>query len=97
MQVIWDEEKNTLLKSTRNISFEDIESAILNDNILDIIPHHNAQKYPTQELLIIEFAGYVYYVPFILNEDALVLKSVIPSPKLTKKYKKDWLCIPKKS
>ena len=89
MQVIWDEEKNILLKSTRNISFEDIESAILNDNILDIIPHHNAQKYPNQELLIIEFAGYVYYVPFILNEDDVVLKSIIPSRKLTKKYKKD--------
>ncbi len=42
MQVIWDEEKNTLLKSTRNISFEDIENAILNDNILDIVPHHNS-------------------------------------------------------
>lgn len=89
MQVIWDEEKNTLLKSTRNISFEDIESAILNDKILDIIPHHNTDKYPNQELLIIEFAGYVYYVPFILTEDEMVLKSIIPSRKLTKKYKKD--------
>jgi len=89
MQVIWDEEKNTLLKSTRNISFEDIESAILNDKILDIVPHHNTDKYPNQELLIIEFSGYVYYVPFILTEDEMVLKSIIPSRKLTKKYKKD--------
>ena len=89
MQVIWDEDKNTLLKNTRNISFEDIESAILNDNILDIIPHHNREKYPDQELLIVEFAGYLYYVPFILNEDEMVLKSIIPSRKLTKKYKKD--------
>ncbi|MEA1918844.1 MAG: toxin [Campylobacterota bacterium] len=76
MQVIWDEEKNTLLKSTRNISFEDIESAILNNKILDIIPHHNTDKYPNQELLIIEFAGYVYYVPFVLTEDEMVLKSI---------------------
>jgi uncharacterized DUF497 family protein len=89
MQVIWDEEKNTLLKNTRNISFEDIESAILNDKILDIIPHHNKEKYPNQELLIVEFIGYVYYVPFILTEDEMALKSIIPSRKLTKKYKKD--------
>jgi uncharacterized DUF497 family protein len=89
MQIIWDEEKNTLLKETRDISFEDIESAILNDKILDIVPHHNAQRYPDQELLIIEFAGYIYYVPFILTKEQMVLKTIIPSRKLTKKYKKD--------
>ncbi len=89
MKVIWDETKNTLLKETRNISFEDIESAILNDNILDIVPHHNLQQYPNQELLIIKFLGYVYYVPFILTDNEIVLKSIIPSRKLTKKYQKE--------
>jgi len=89
MNIVWDEEKNILLKKTRNISFEDIESAILNDNILDIIPHHNKEKYPNQELLIVEFVGYIYYVPFVENLDEIFLKSIIPSRKLTKKYKKD--------
>jgi len=89
MQVIWDEEKNNLLKSTRNISFEDVESAILNDNILDILPHHNQTKYPNQELLIVRFAGYVYYVPFILQDETITLKSIIPSRKLNKKYTKE--------
>ena len=89
MKVIWDEAKNELLKSTRNISFEDIESAILNDKIIDIVPHHNIEKYPNQELMIIEFVGYIYYVPFILKDDELILKSIIPSRKLTKKYKKE--------
>ena len=89
MQVVWDEVKNMLLKETRGVCFEDVESAILNHKILDIVPHHNKDKYPDQELLIIEFAGYVYYVPFIMNEDEIVLKSIIPSRKLTKKYKKD--------
>ena len=89
MRVIWDDAKNRLLKTTRGVCFEDVESAILNDNVLDIVPHHNSEKYPDQELLIIEFCGYVYYVPFIMNEEEIVLKSIIPSKKLTKKYKKD--------
>ena len=89
MQIIWDEEKNKLLKSTRDICFEDIESAILNDKVLDIVPHHNTIKYPNQELLIVEFANYVYYVPFVMDEEKLMLKTIIPSRKLTKKYRKD--------
>ena len=89
MNIVWDEEKNILLKKTRNISFEDIESAILNDKVLDILPHHNKEKYPNKELLIVEFVGYIYYVPFVENDEEIFLKSIIPSRKLTKKYKKD--------
>ena len=89
MKVIWDEEKNRWLKANRGIGFEEIESAILGDNILDIVPHHNQEKYPNQELMIVRFAGYVYYVPFVLNESELILKTIIPSRKLNKKYSKE--------
>ena len=62
MQVNWSSEKNSLLKKTRNISFEDVENAIMNDKILDIVPHHNKEKYPNQQLMIIWIHNYTYYL-----------------------------------
>jgi len=89
MRIVWDDTKNRLLQETRGICFEDVESAILNDQILDILPHHNREKYPHQELMVVRFSGYVYYVPFIMNTEEIVLKSIIPSRKLTKKYQEE--------
>jgi len=89
MVVKWDKEKNELLKRTRNVCFEDVENAIMSDNILDIIPHHNPQAYPNQKLMIVYMKNYTYYVPFVLNDDELFLKNIIPSRKYHKIYKKE--------
>ena len=51
MEIRWSDEKNSVLKQTRNVSFEDVENAIMSNNILDIIPHHNQEKYSHQELM----------------------------------------------
>lgn len=87
MQINWDDEKNHTLKTTRKVCFEDVESAIMNDHILDIVPHHNPEKYPNQELMIVSLQNYTYYVPFVLSEDEIFLKNIIPSRKLHKTYK----------
>ena len=89
MQVNWSSEKNAILKQTRDVSFEDVENAIMNGNIIDIVPHHNQKKYPSQELMIVWLHNYTYYVPFVMNEDEIFLKNIIPSRKYHKKYKKD--------
>ncbi|MEA2017480.1 MAG: toxin [Campylobacterota bacterium] len=89
MQINWSDEKNSILKETRNICFEDVENAIMNDNVLDIIPHHNIEKYPNQELMIVYLKDYIYYVPFVISEEEIFLKNIIPSRKLHKKYKKE--------
>ena len=89
MRIRWSDEKNTLLKKTRNVSFEDVENAIMNDQVLDIIPHHNQEKYSHQELMIIEIQNYTYYVPFVMNEEEIFLKNIIPSRKYHKKYRKE--------
>jgi hypothetical protein len=80
-------EKNDLLKKTRNLSFEDVEDAILNDEIMDIIPHHNQKLYPNQEILIVRINNYVCYVPFIIEGKTMFLKTIIPSRKFNKKLK----------
>ena len=89
MQIRWSYEKNSILKQTRNVSFEDVENAIMNDKVLDIIPHHNQEKYPHQELMIIQIRNYTYYVPFVMNEEEIFLKNIIPSRKYHKIYNKE--------
>lgn len=83
----WDEEKNQLLLLQRNISFEQIVDKIVDGDILDRKTHPNTLMYPHQQILVFDIDGYVYYVPFVENEDEIFLKSIIPSRKLTKTYR----------
>lgn len=83
----FDPEKNKLLKETRDISFEEVIEEIENgDNVLDIVPHFNIEKYPHQNIFIIKINNYVYYVPFVENNNKCFLKNIIPSRKLNKFY-----------
>jgi len=49
---------------------------MMNDCILDINPHHNKQKYPNQEIMIISLNDYTYYVPFVMDEEQIFLKNI---------------------
>lgn len=82
----WNEEKNQLLKEERNISFEEIVLSITNDQLLDVLEHHDKTKYPNQKLIIVELRNYGYVVPFVETDKAWVLKTIYPSRKATRKY-----------
>ena len=83
-------EKNEMLKSSRDISFEDIILALENGNLLDDIEHPNKEKYPNQNIFIIlvQIKDYVYLVPYVEDEKSIFLKTIIPSRKMNKKYNK---------
>jgi len=85
----WNTEKNELLKRERNISFEDIVIEIINNNVVDTIDHPNQEKYLNQKVYLISINDYIYTVPFVENEAEIFLKTIIPSRKETKKYKKN--------
>ena len=85
--ITWNEEKNQILKMQRNISFEQILEKIEDGDIVGRKIHPNNKKYPDQQIFIIKIDDYVYYVPFIENNDQLFLKTIIPSRKLTKQYR----------
>jgi hypothetical protein len=90
MKIInWSIEKNEILKKSRNISFEDVVIEIINDKIIDTVKHPNQVKYPNQKMYLISIKEYIYVVPFIENDTEIFLKTIIPSRKETKKYKKD--------
>jgi hypothetical protein len=86
MRYEWNEEKNKLLKDSRDVGFEEVLLAIDEGRLLDVVPHHNLVKYPNQKLFIVRIRGYIYYVPFVEDEVKIFLKNIVQSRKYQKKY-----------
>jgi uncharacterized DUF497 family protein len=82
----WDENKNILLKETRNISFEEVVLSIANNKVLEVLEHPNKQKYPSQKMLIVEVREYAFIVPFVEDNERYFLKTIYPAREATKKY-----------
>lgn len=82
----WNTVKNNFLRSERGVSFEEIEVAIEQGNLLDIVAHRNRAKYPNQQIFVVRLIDYVYLVPFVEDRGSFFLKTIIPSRKATKQY-----------
>jgi hypothetical protein len=87
LYIDWNEEKNELLKSTRNVSFEMVLEEIVESRILEDAPHPNHDKYPNQNIFVVKIDRYYYLLPYVYNEEMIFLKTIIPSRKMMKKYK----------
>jgi len=81
----WDPAKNAWLLQHRRISFEEIVWHIAEGHLLDVLISERA-KYKGQKQFVVAVQGYAYLVPFVEEGEAIVLKTVIPSRKLTKQY-----------
>jgi hypothetical protein len=79
----WSPEKNELLKTEREISFEEIALLIEAGNILGI---EENPGYPNQKIYILEIDNYAYIVPFVESENEIFLKTAFPSRKYTKRF-----------
>ncbi len=80
-------EKNQQLINERGISFEEVIAAIVEGNILDILPHSNPAKYPNRKIYLLNINNYAYLVPFVKkDENTVFLKTIFPHRKLTKPY-----------
>jgi len=82
----WNEDKNNLLKETRDISIEEIVLVMSNDKLLEVIENSNKDKYPNQKMFVVEIRDYVYIVPFVEDKEKYFLKTIYPSREATKKY-----------
>lgn len=82
----WSYEKNLILKAERGISFEQVVMHIERGDILDVVQHPNQEKYPNQQVLVIEIDNYAYLVPFVEDDNGKFLKTIIPSRKATRDY-----------
>ncbi len=82
----WDEEKNNILKSKRDISFEQIIIEINSGNLLDVLENPNQDKFSHQFMYVVKSGEYVYCVPFVQDEEKIFLKTIYPSRKFKKLY-----------
>lgn len=84
--VDWSAEKNEWLRRERDIGFDDIQVALDENGLLDILPNPNTRRYPGQKIFIVKVRDYAYIVPFVEDEEKIFLKTIIPSRKATKHY-----------
>ncbi len=82
----WNEEKNQKLKIEREISFEEVLTAIEEGNLITVVKHPSREKHPNQHILIVNINNYAYIVPCLINEEKVFLKTIYPSREATKKY-----------
>ncbi len=82
----WNAEKDAQLQQDRGIGFETVAQAIKDKKSLAIIPHPNQEKYPSQEMLVIQINDYVYLVHYVEADDYYFLKTIFPSRKMNKKH-----------
>lgn len=84
----WNKEKNDWLREFRGVTFDEVVDAIKNDGLIAVVNHANAARYPGQSVLIVRIGDYVYGVPYVESGEAIFLKTVFPSRKLTRHYLK---------
>lgn len=85
----FNEEKNQLLKTTRNVSFEDILEALKKGKLLAEVAHPS-QRHPRQRLYVVRIKNYAYAVPYVTDtrKKEIFLKTIYPSRILTRIYLK---------
>ena len=82
----WSDEKNEMLERFRGICFEEVLVQIQNGGVLDIIRHPNRERYPDQNIIVLNVDDYVWLVPYIKTGGVRFLKTIIPSRKATREY-----------
>ncbi len=86
-QVVFNEEKNQLLKATRGIGFDEVLHLIKSGDLLDDKEHPNPLR-KHQRLYVVRVEEYAYVVPYVKNQEKkeIFLKTIYPSRKYTKLY-----------
>ncbi|HDZ02948.1 MAG TPA: toxin [Nitrospirae bacterium] len=88
MKFEWDSNKNEWLKKERRISFEQIIFHLLQGDLWKIADHPDQIRYPGQKIYFVIVDDYIYLVPHLKQKNQIYLKTIIPSRKATKDYKK---------
>ena len=84
MEIVWDEQKNTWLKNTRGVSFEQVAGIIFAEQYLDIVENPTREN---QEYFVISLLNYTWLVPFLVDDRGrIILKTAYPSRKVHKRY-----------
>ena len=80
------DEKNAWLLAIRNVTLEDVVFWIMHSELLDILEHPKKERYPNQQVFIVNMDDYAYIVPFVEDDTRVFLKTIIPNRKVTRNY-----------
>jgi len=80
-EIRWSLLKSERLKKTRGVSFEEIISA----DLIGIKKHPSRKN---QNILLYRYKRHIWIVPYVVEKDYIFLKTLFPSRKYTKEYKK---------
>jgi hypothetical protein len=73
----FDPQKNAWLIRERRIGFEQIIALIDGGKLIQVLEHHNAERYPNQLLYEVDVDGYVHVVPVVGKAGRCFLKRFI--------------------
>ena len=86
-RVVWNETKNDQLYAKRGVTFEEVAAVILVGGEVDDYGNPNQQRYPGQRICVVEIRGYLYMVPYLIEQDGTrFLKTVFPSSRAMRRY-----------
>lgn len=77
----WNLLKSERLKKIRGVSFEEILQARL-------VAVQKHPKKENQKVMLFEYKGYIWVVPFVESKDEIFLKALYPSRMYTKIYRR---------
>jgi len=82
MEISWNEEKDALLRGSRNVSFQQVKDEIDAGNFRG--PEVNPSR-EGQQIIIVRISNYPHIVPLVIDESGnWFLKTIIPSRKAKK-------------
>lgn len=81
VDIRWALSKSEELKRKRGVSFEEIIRAKL-----IAVEEHPSRSH--QRILLFELKGYIWVVPYVARGEEIFLKTLFPSRKYTKKWKR---------
>lgn len=80
-EIRWNHLKSERLKRTRGVSFEEIIAA-------ELIAIKRHPKREGQDIMLFKHKGYIWIVPYVEEKDRIFLKTLYPTRKYTKIYRK---------
>jgi hypothetical protein len=89
MKYEWSPAKNEWLKKDRHVSFEQVIVHLSRGDVWKITDHPDQSNYPGQKLYFVIVEGYIYIVPYVIENDCIFLRTIIPSRKATRMYKEE--------
>ena len=60
------------------------ESQVESGHLVQVLEHHDRERYPNQLLYEVDVGGYIYVVPVVRDHQTLFLKTIYPSRKATR-------------